>query len=157
MSEVGKIAITIDQPWASLIAVGLKDIENRDWFPPKEIIGTRLIIHAGRKYDYIGAFMLMNDFGIVCYSHNFPRGAIVGSAVLQEVVEDCSSEWFRGPYGWRFAEVQMLDPVPCTGQRRLWTVPEAVWDRVLLNSCTPLNPASFLECQERGSKNLNLV
>lgn len=39
--------ITIKQPWASLIAHGIKDIENRTWACPKKYIGQRVLIHAG--------------------------------------------------------------------------------------------------------------
>jgi hypothetical protein len=40
-------AITLWQPWASLIARGLKRYETRSWAPPASLIGKRLAIHAG--------------------------------------------------------------------------------------------------------------
>jgi ASCH domain len=144
MSETSQLALTINQPWASLIAVGLKDVENRTWLPQPENVGKRIIIHAGRNYDHLGAFMLMNDHGIVCHASNFPRGAIVGTAVLNQVVEDSTSKWFRGPYGWMLTDAKLLQPIPCTGNRKLWTVSDAVWERVLTAENSPLNPASFL-------------
>lgn len=42
-------AITIKQPWASLIVHGIKDIENRTWACPKKYIGQRVLIHASAK------------------------------------------------------------------------------------------------------------
>lgn len=43
-------ALTLHQPWASLIAVGAKKIETRDWRPPVTIRpGTRFAIHAGKQ------------------------------------------------------------------------------------------------------------
>lgn len=39
-------AISIKQPWASLIAHGIKDIENRTWKCPQKYIGKRVLIHA---------------------------------------------------------------------------------------------------------------
>ena len=39
-------AITVKQPWASLIVHGIKDIENRTWPCPKRYIGKRVLIHA---------------------------------------------------------------------------------------------------------------
>ena len=39
-------AITIKQPWASLIVHGIKDIENRTWSCPKKYLGQRLLIHS---------------------------------------------------------------------------------------------------------------
>jgi len=44
-------AITIWQPWASLIAVGAKKNETRSWKAPKELIGQRIAIHAAKKLD----------------------------------------------------------------------------------------------------------
>jgi hypothetical protein len=42
-------AITIKQPWASLIVHGIKDIENRTWACPEKYIGHRVLIHASGK------------------------------------------------------------------------------------------------------------
>lgn len=40
-------ALTIWQPWASLIIAGAKPYEFRSWRPPAAIIGQRIVIHAG--------------------------------------------------------------------------------------------------------------
>lgn len=42
-------AITVWQPWASLIAIGAKPYEFRGWVPPKTYIGQRIAIHAGAR------------------------------------------------------------------------------------------------------------
>lgn len=42
-------ALTVWQPWASLIAAGHKPYEFRGWPPPKSIIGERIAIHAGAR------------------------------------------------------------------------------------------------------------
>ena len=39
-------AISIKQPWASLIVHGIKDVENRTWKCPQKYIGQRVLIHA---------------------------------------------------------------------------------------------------------------
>lgn len=45
-------ALTIWQPWASLIIAGAKPFEFRSWAPPAWLVGQRLAIHAGaRKVD----------------------------------------------------------------------------------------------------------
>lgn len=47
-------AISIKQTWASLIAHGIKDIENRTWRYPRKYLGQRVPIHAsgshGKKF-----------------------------------------------------------------------------------------------------------
>ena len=42
-------AISIKQPWASLIVEGLKDIENRTWKCPEKYIGQRVLIHSSAR------------------------------------------------------------------------------------------------------------
>lgn len=42
-------AITIWQPWATLIVQGAKPYEFRRWKPPRSLIGQRIAIHAGAR------------------------------------------------------------------------------------------------------------
>lgn len=54
-------ALTIWQPWASLIVAGAKPYEFRGWRAPRSLIGQRIVIHAGaRKIDRIEALSLWN-------------------------------------------------------------------------------------------------
>lgn len=39
-------ALTVYQPWASLIMIGAKPYEFRGWPPPRWLVGKRLVIHA---------------------------------------------------------------------------------------------------------------
>ncbi|ODS59803.1 MAG: hypothetical protein ABS48_01655 [Erythrobacter sp. SCN 68-10] len=56
-------ALTIWQPWASLIIAGAKPYEFRGWRPPTSIIGQRIVIHAAaRKIDRGEAEMLSDIF-----------------------------------------------------------------------------------------------
>lgn len=42
-------ALTVWQPWASLIAIGAKPYEFRGWVPPTSLRGQRIAIHAGAR------------------------------------------------------------------------------------------------------------
>lgn len=42
-------ALTVWQPWASLIAIGAKPFEFRSWPAPASLIGKSLAIHAGAR------------------------------------------------------------------------------------------------------------
>lgn len=42
-------ALTIWQPWASLIMAGAKPFEFRSWRFPSSMIGQRIVIHAGAR------------------------------------------------------------------------------------------------------------
>ena len=44
-------ALTVIQPWAWAIAHAGKRVENRTWGPPRDVIGQRIAIHAGRRLD----------------------------------------------------------------------------------------------------------
>jgi len=47
-------ALTLTQPWASLVAAGAKRIETRSWRPPAHAVGEPLAIHAGRGLGRAG-------------------------------------------------------------------------------------------------------
>ena len=94
-------AISIKQPWASLIAHGIKDIENRTWKCPTKHIGTRVLIHAAVKTS---DFWDCPNYGIV---HNHIRevtkygidyskyntSAIIGSVEIVDCVVNHQSIW----------------------------------------------------------------
>lgn len=91
-------AISIKQPWASLIAHGIKDIENRIW---RTNYRGRVLIHAGssKKEGWC-----LNDLQRVhlwrssntLYSTDFdklPFGSIIGSVEIVDCVQAHSSIW----------------------------------------------------------------
>ncbi len=42
-------ALSLWQPWASLIAIGAKPFETRDWPPQMDAVGSTIAIHAGKN------------------------------------------------------------------------------------------------------------
>lgn len=72
-------AITIKQPWASLIVSGLKDIENRTW---KTNFRGRVLIHAGktRERQFSIPKKLFADYNVysVISEKELPQGTIIG-------------------------------------------------------------------------------
>lgn len=42
-------ALTIWQPWSSLIMIGAKLYEFRSWLPPKSLVGQRIVNHAAAR------------------------------------------------------------------------------------------------------------
>ena len=63
-------ALTLWRPWAGLVAAKVKPIENRDWPPPDRLIGKRLAIHAGKKWDREGALWALGAVPAVLRSDN---------------------------------------------------------------------------------------
>lgn len=50
----GLPTITLWQPWASLVTLGIKTIETRSWAAPERLIGQRIGIHAARRIARLG-------------------------------------------------------------------------------------------------------
>lgn len=55
-------ALTLHQPWAALVASGVKLIENRPMRPMADAIGHRIAIHAGLTFDEDAASMIVATF-----------------------------------------------------------------------------------------------
>src|SRR2546426_9620339 len=89
------IALSIRQPWASLIILGHKDIENRSW--PTSVRG-RVLIHASRALDPAG-FDCAAKRAIELPS-DLQTGGIVGSVEIVDCVSTSESPWFFGPFGF---------------------------------------------------------
>jgi len=98
----------------------------------------------------MGSFMVKNDHGIVCHASQFVRGAIVATATLSAVVCHSDDPWFRGPYGWVFDDVVMVEPVRCRGQRHLWPLSADVQHRVAQAYQSPLQPWRFMAIESES-------
>jgi hypothetical protein len=128
-------ALTISQPYASLIARGEKSIENRNW--PTNYRG-RLAIHAGKGTQYLTPGQL----------RGYPTGCVIAtaqlvaciplepvrvhrrSAVLEKLgisVESVlANKHAEGPWCWILQDVRALRVVcPCRGSQGLWDWDEA--------------------------------
>lgn len=126
-------AITISQPYASLIASGEKWVENRTW--AVQYHGP-LAIHAGKGQQYLTAEQLAE----------YPTGCIIAVANLVACVklatvhEYAQQEWSRnliaftnkswhsvathkhteGPWCWILEDVREIDHIPVRGAQGLW-------------------------------------
>lgn len=116
------LAITIRQPWASLIMIGVKTVENRDW--QADYRGT-LVIHAGKGIDREA----MREHGHLI-GGEYPAGAIIGVVDLVGCVRDSPSPWaVRGQWHWLLANPRPCVPVPVRGKLGLWRVSDEDWPR----------------------------
>lgn len=126
-------ALTISQPFASLIVDGKKWIENRTW-----AAGYRgpLAIHAGKGSQYLSS----EELG------QFPCGCIIGvcrlvacvaksriemlapSSKRLDLIEDSRRSWgeanehehCEGPWCWILDNVKRVEPVYVRGLQGLW-------------------------------------
>ena len=102
-------AITIKQPWASLIVYGIKEIENRNW---RTNFRGRILIHSSAKGD-IAKFgclqpnqrlkVLNTPISRICFN-DLPFGSIIGSVEIVDCVQNHPSIWAdKGVYNWVLA------------------------------------------------------
>jgi hypothetical protein len=124
-------ALSIRQPYAWLIANGIKDIENRDW--PTKFRG-RVLIHAGVTYpkrDYADDAEDYPDmYGIEYPPREQMIGGIVGVATIIDCVSKSDSKWFLGAYGFVLADAKPLPFVPCKGKLSFFDVPREVAEQL---------------------------
>lgn len=129
-------ALTISQPFASLIASGEKFVENRTW---ETLYRGPLAIHAGKGTQYLTKQELAE----------YPTGAIVAVARLvacyhlesldatrrHEKLHSCEltigdilrHKHTEGPFCWVLSDVKKLpEPIPCRGAQGLWDLPRGV-------------------------------
>lgn len=143
-------AITLREPWATLVAIGAKKIETRSWKAPDWLIGQRIAIHAAKG-------LTENEWSIAKCSPGFPealkdspwfwdsalhkfafpetRGKVIATAVLSGCMrfneinramidrhELTFGDFTPGRYGWLIRDVQRLpEPIPARGELGIWT------------------------------------
>lgn len=121
---MGIKALTIKQPWASLIVHGIKDIESRSWTTDYR---GRLLIHAGASLDTSDE--AKQSSLLLPRGADMPRKCVVGAVILSDVVSDSSSKWAdAGCYHWVLGDpIVFTRPVPCRGLLGLWVPSDEVF------------------------------
>lgn len=138
-------AITIRQPWASLLVLGYKQFETRSW---KTSYRGPIAIHAGLMpvRRTLGALAAQGSEGRETVAlierlleqhggvDHVPTGAIIGTANLErcnavtvEFVAGLSMQEFNlgdftpDRYAWEFSGMsQIIRPIPAAGRQGLW-------------------------------------
>lgn len=116
-------ALTICQPYAELIARGLKNVENRDW--PTRYRGL-LVIHAGKSREW------MDDGDLDAYP-DMSFGMIVAVAMLYDCIHISKmpatrlhEQHVNGPWCWLLKDVRRVKPIPYRGAQGLWELPGGI-------------------------------
>lgn len=121
-------ALTLWQPYASAIAVGLKKYETRSW---KTSYRGPLVIHASVK-------PLTKEYKLLANQYDIPivYGKIVAIAELtdcqimtqelidiQSQVEINLGDWRVGRYAWKLKNIRLLKPhTKIAGHQGLWNI-----------------------------------
>lgn len=97
--------LSVRQPWAELIVLGHKDVENRSM--PITHRGV-LLIHASRTPAPITDRQIQRRYHIHIERHTLLTGGIIGMVDLVACVTEYDSMWFDGPYGWVLRDARRL-------------------------------------------------
>jgi activating signal cointegrator 1 len=133
-------AITLTQPWATLIAIGAKRIETRSWNTSHRGL---IAIHAGSTFPRHCAKLTGIDpykFALrsagIGGAGTLPTACILAVATLERTMlfdhtteaglsatEAAFGDFTSGRYGFVLRDVRRLaEPVGCTGALSIWTV-----------------------------------
>lgn len=158
LSALSLRAITLWQPWATLVALGIKKIETRHW---KTDFRGPLLIHAAknprlteaeeRKYSWlletnghkgglirdlpygsIVAVCTMTDCLKMVNLQHFTQGSGEICISHQSYLEKALGDWRAGRYAWELDGVVKVAPIPVKGMQGFWSVPENVIEQVRL-------------------------
>lgn len=132
-------ALTVKQPWATLIMLGIKQLETRSW---KTAYRGELAIHAAQDGSRLHTDQLMRlerrlgAMPTTLAEKDYPLGALLGVVELVECLPisprlfaaltpiEQALGWYQGGgYVWDLARAgrrQMKEPIACTGQHGLW-------------------------------------
>jgi ASCH domain len=97
-------ALSIRQPYAWLVANGIKDIENRSWATSK--LGEFVVHASSNLFGTIDERERLRQWVWERFDVEVPddedleRGGIVGRCELIDVVRSSRSPWFIGPVGF---------------------------------------------------------
>lgn len=116
-------ALSVRQPWARLIVLGTKPVENRTWRTSHR---GPLLIHASKTFDRDGYAHLLMSYPRIYLPHRsrYRLGGIVGRVRLVDCVQSHDSPWFEGPWGWVLEDPEELPFMSFGGRLGLFDVPE---------------------------------
>lgn len=128
--------LTLTQPWASLVALGHKQVETRSWSTKYRGL---VAIHAAKGMPRAAQEFASTERALGRLPSSIPVAAIVAVARIDTVVLTEEAVWEVsglerylgnyefGRYAWMLRDVRALpDPIPCRGALSLWTVPPDV-------------------------------
>ena len=134
--------LTIRQPWATLIMLGLKQFETRSW---RTDYRGPLVIHAaatGGRIHTDELLRLERRLGAMpttLAEKDYPLGALLGVVELDECLPmsprliaaltplERNLGWYQsGGFVWDLARAgrrRLTQPIVCSGRQGLWTLP----------------------------------
>lgn len=141
-------ALTLTQPWATLVAIRAKPVETRSWTTPYR---GPLAIHAAKGFPreaielcFEQPFVSSLPAASIALPSELPRGAVIavcrlagcfritdqdrddyelatGEHIVLSATDFAFGDFTPGRFGWLLADVQPLpEPIPARGALGLW-------------------------------------
>lgn len=155
MNQARLRAVSLWQPWATLIAIGAKRFETRDW--PTDHVGplaiqatksipdeyresierllrTRAFVDVLEPLGYhtladfpMGKIVAITTLDRCLRVTPMVRGMVQGNGEARGVDEIAYGDYAEGRYAWALGEpIELKRPVDCRGDRKLWEVPDEI-------------------------------
>lgn len=134
-------ALSIWQPWASLIITGRKRIETRSWAAPSWIRGKRIAVASTKQVQRQQKMAITEpsfsrhymDSGLPALD-DLPKGVVLGTVLVVDcramdhaLIGDLTEQelaygWYSpGRYAWFLDQPEAFEkPIPVRGGQRLW-------------------------------------
>lgn len=128
----GLRCLSIRQPWAWLVCIGAKSVENRTW--KTDFRGT-IAIHASTSKSMVNNAERHSDSRLI-KAKDFSFGAIIGVADIDDITmygPDLETVGHAsGPYCWRMSHGRLLKkPIPLSGKLNLFFLDEKTTQHVM--------------------------
>ena len=114
-------ALTVCQPYAELLARGLKTIENRTW--PSPVLGP-LWIHAGKSREWLAPEDIA-DYPHMVFGALVARVELYACIRVEQLPDRLKDNpHANGPWCWLVRNPYALErPRPVRGAQGIWTLP----------------------------------
>ena len=157
-------ALTLTQPWASLIAAGAKRIETRSW---QTKYRGQILIHASKVPDAeftehptvqkylkgqqppLGAFVAVCEL-VACTTTESARKQLHENPQCPD--EALFGNYQPKRYAWILDNVQALsEPLECKGNRMLWNPPDSIVQLAIAQLQQPTSAQLSQRCESDTS------
>jgi hypothetical protein len=141
-------AITLTQPWATLMAIGAKRIETRSW---KTSFRGWIAIHAAKGFPNDCVDLCLEEpfrtalvAGGIKTPRDLPRGSVLAVALFADCMttegclrsvrgaygdERAFGDYSEGRYGFLTEGLRLLrEPIPMRGALSIWKLPRPITD-----------------------------
>lgn len=140
-------AISLLQPWASLVVIGAKKLETRGWYTQER---GRICIHASlsraRSFDLRDVQPFKKYIDSLGGYENLGYGYLIGEVGIDSIIktEDIRAklsveelvfgDYSTGRWAWRLTHpVKYKKAIACKGNLNLWQVPGAILNQLNSN------------------------